>query len=610
MKHLFTTLLLAVAVAAQAAIPADVVENLASPDLALRFEAETKLRQLAFEAGKPGADPAAAASLETALLSLASDTKAPEPSRLGALGQLPFLASATSVPALAELLSDPNAPIREAARCALENNPAPAASAPLLNALEKAGQPAWTLGLMDSLATRADAAAIPAFAARLNSPDPAIASLAAQSLGSIGGKGAFEALGKFLPDCPPNILPAAQSALVRCATQQADGGKAISALWPKAANASIRCEIFNALASLGDGSQAAPLVTELIAKQDTPGTREILRLAVLSGIAKLKDPVLAALPTFNGDARLAVHAALAQKSDTSREDDLLALAAALDGDKKAVAIELLGFCGTGKSVGFLVAEALKKSQQTLPAASLAINRLVLPGFDKQLLGRIKAAPSREDITLLAFRNPDGAEALLLGLASPNSEAGQRQDALSCLETMGQFETGAQFLRWIAEAPQGSDPKPYIAAFRKTAPRLRAEAALWQSAFLPAFQSASPENRQALLYAIPALRCPQSAETLLDWVRSDPALRPSAVDQLASWSDFSAADSILAAASVAGLDDASRAKLFKAATRLLFPTVQAKPALKKAYAKKVLAAAPEGPIRDAVQKAIAGAGTEK
>lgn len=603
MKHLFATLFLTTALAAQAAIPADVLANLASSDLTKRFEAETKLRQLAYAAGKPGADPTTAAALEKDLLALASDTAVPEPSRLSALEQLPFLASASSVPGLGALLSDPTPLIRDGARSALQNNPAPAASAPLLKALEKADQPAWTLGLMDSLATRADATTIPAFASRLTSPNPAIASLAAQSLGSLGGAQSLKALNNFLPNCPPAILPVAQSALVRCATKQADGDKTISALWPKAVNASIRCEIFNALATAGDGSQAAPLVTEVIAKQDTPATSEILHLAVLSGNAKLKDPVLAALPTLNEDARLAVHSALAQKSDTSREDDLLALAAALDGNKKTIAIELLGSCGTEKSVGFLIAEALKKSPQTLPVASLAINRLNIPGLDKQLVEQVKAAPSREAITLLAFRNPDGTEALLLNLASPNSAAGQRQAALSSLEIMGQFETTSQLLRWIGETPQGSDPKPYIAAFRKVAPRLSAEAALWKSVFLPAFQTASPENREMLIYTIPALRCPQSAETLVEWVRSDPKLRSAAIDEFASWSDFSVGDSILAAASVPDLDDPSREKLFKAATRLLFPTVKAKPPEKKAYAKKVLAAAPEGQIRDAVQKAI-------
>ena len=610
MKHLFTTLFLATALAAQAAIPADVLENLASSDLTKRFDAETKLRQLAYAAGKPGADSTTAAALEKDLLTLASDTAAPEPSRLCALGQMPFLASASAVPGIAALLSDPTPLIREGARCALQNNPDPAASAPLLKALEKADQPAWTLGLMDSLATRADADAIPAFAARLTSPNPAIASLAAESLGSLGGAESLKALNSFLPNCPPAILPAAQGALVRCATKQADGDKAISALWPKAVNASIRCEIFNALASLGDGSQAAPLVTELLAKQDTPGTTEILRIVVLSGNAKLKNLVLAALPTLNEDARLAVHAALAQKSDTSGEDDLLALAAALDGSKKTIAIELLGSCGTEKSVDFLVAEAAKKSAQTLPAASLAINRLKISGLDQRLVEQAKATPSPKDITLLALRNPDGTEALLLHLASPKSGAEQREAALFCLETMGQFETSAQLLRWIAETPQGSDPKPYIATFRKNAPRLSAEAALWQSAFLPAFQSASPENREALLFTIPALRCPDSVKTLVDWVRSDATLRPTAVNQLVTWSDFSVGDLILDAASVPDLDDPSREKLLKAATKLLDPNVKAPAQVKKAFANKVLAAAPEGPLREAVQQAIMAANLPK
>ena len=610
MKHLFTTLFLATALAAQAAIPGDVLENLASPDLTKRFEAETKLRQLAFEAGKPGTDPATAAALEKDLLALASDTAAPQPSRLSALGQLPFLASASSVPGLSALLSDSTPLIREGARCALQNNPDPAASAPLLKALEKADQPAWTLGLMDSLATRADASAIPAFASRLTSPDQSIASLAAQSLASLGGKEALKALNNFLPNCPPAILPAAQGALVRCASKQADGDKAISALWPKAVNASIRCEIFNALATAGDGSLAAPIVTELLAKQDTPATTEILHLAVLSGKAKLKDLVLAALPTLNEDARLAVHVALAQKSDTSREDDLLALAAALDGNKKTIAIELLGSCGTEKSVDFLVAEALKKSPQTLPSISLAINRLKVPGLDQRLLEQAKAAPSPKDITLLAFRNPDGTEALLLHFASPKSGAEQREAALASLEIMGQFETASQLLRWVGETPQGSDPKPYIAAFRKIAPRLSAEAALWKSAFLPAFQTASPENREALLFTIPALRCPDSVKTLVDWVRSDATLRPTAVNQLVTWSDFSVGDLILDAASVPDLDDPSREKLLKAATKLLDPKVKAPAQVKKAFANKVLAAAPEGPLREAVQQAIMAANLPK
>jgi len=624
MKTLFSTLFLAIAVAAHATLPADILTNLSSPDLAKRFEAETKLRQLAFEAGKPGADPAIADALEKDLLALAADTAAPEASRVSALEQLPFFGSASSVPGLAALLSDPTPLIREGARCALQNNPAPAASVALLQALEKADQTAWTLGLMDSLATRADVAAIPVFAARLTSPDQAIASLAAQSLGSIGGKESFEALNKLLPNCPPSILPVAQSALVRCAlplTKDPTGfwgrlvaatekflgmptaAESIVALWPMASNAAVRCEIFNALASIGDGSQATPIVSDLLAKQDTPSTREILRLAILSGNPSLKDPVLVALPNLNEDARLSVHAALAEKSDTSREDDLLALAAALDGSKRASAIDMLPSCGTEKSLEFLVAEVGKKSPQTLPSASLALNRLKIAGLDQRLIEQAKSKPDEKTITLLSMRNPEGTEALFLKLAAPDSPTDLNKIALSSLETVGGYDTGVQLIHWIAQAPEGSDSKPYIAAFRKIAPRLSAEAALWQSAFLSAFQSASPENRKALIYTIPALRCPQSGATLVEWIRSDAELRPTAIDQLVSWPGFEAGDLLLAAAQIPDLDEPSREKLFKASTRLFFPNVNAPAPKKKAYAKEVLAAAPEGPIREAVRQAM-------
>jgi hypothetical protein len=115
-----------------------------------------------------------------------------------------------------------------------------------------------------------------------------------------------------------------------------------------------------------------------------------------------------------------------------------------------------------------------------------------------------------------------------------------------------------------------------------------------------------ENRNALLYTIPALRCPQSGATLVEWVRSGTDLRSIAVDQLVSWSGFAAGDSLLAAAQISDLDDPSREKLFKAAAKLLYPNIQASARDKKEYTAKVLAAAPEGPIRESVQQAITAA----
>ena len=606
MKLLLAFLLFATALSAGASLPPELVSDLSSPDLGKRFTAQVALRRLAFEAGKPGADPAVAATLSKELLGMGSNTALPEDTRASALEQLPFLADGACVPGLAVLLADPNPAIREFARCALQNNPDPAASKPLIEALEKADQSLWAIGLMQALEARKEASAVPQIQTRLSSADPAVSSLAAQSLGSIGGQAALEALVAYLPSCPQGILAIVQSSIVRAA-QSVNGSKsAISSLWPTAANGAIRCEIFNALVAVGDEEGALKILQQILSAPTTPGAREILHLAILSGKAGLKNAVTAALPGLDEDARLAVHAALAQSGDSSQEADLLVFVSQLQDQKKAAAIELLATCGTEKSLDFLLAEFASNNRQTQPAASLALNRLSVPGLDERLLEAAKgsdATKAREAIKVLVPRNPKGMEAIFLNLAAPSAAAEGRPVALEALASIGSVTTAKQLIQWIAETPQGADPKPFIATFRRLAPRLRAESQLWNQSFLPAYQSAPAENRPALLLAAPGIHGPASAQSYVDWIRNEPAMRSEYLAQLLSWNDFQNGEFLLMAASIPDLDMPTREKLFQAASRLFFPNVNAKPPKKVAFAKKVLAASPEGPIRESVQKAI-------
>jgi hypothetical protein len=140
--------------------------------------------------------------------------------------------------------------------------------------------------------------------------------------------------------------------------------------------------------------------------------------------------------------------------------------------------------------------------------------------------------------------------------------------------------------------------------------LKAESALWKSTFLPAFESATMENRTALLQTIPGLRCPESGATLVEWIRSDSAMRQDAIDQLLGWSSFDAGNTLLDAAVLPNLNAAEREKFFQAATKLFSPNFNAPPYLKTAYAKRVLAAAPEGPIRDSIAQSMTDANIPK
>ncbi len=261
------------------------------------------------------------------------------------------------------------------------------------------------------------------------------------------------------------------------------------ALWPKARpTPPVRCEIFNALCRrLSDGCRAQhPSSPKSSLNRAVPGSLEILRLAVLSdkpSLEKSRTPPHRQPPSAEMDDAFAVHFCRWRQSPrrSSREDDLRALAAALDGPKKPPLSDFLAALRHfGKSVDFLVAEALKKSPQTLPAASLAVNRLKIPGLDQRLaVEQAKAAPSPEVITLLAFRKPGWHEALPPWMPSPRrtpqpSSAGA---ALSCLENHGpSSKRGAQLLRWIAETPARLQiPSPTVLHSVKSPPRMSAEA---------------------------------------------------------------------------------------------------------------------------------------
>jgi HEAT repeat protein len=603
-KQIFFSFLALTAFAAQGALPPEVAENLAAADLGKRFEAETALQRLAFQVGSPGAEPAARTALEKELLAIASDVGKPEPARLSALRQMPYLAGGTAVPVLAALLEDSNLAIREEARCALRNNPSPAASAPLQEALQKASETVWELGLMEALLHRSDKEAAPLFAERIDSSDVAVASLAAQGLGSIGDATDIEILVDRAKKSPPALLPVIQSAAIRCA-ERLGGEKARkipATLWPEAADASVRCQIFRVLLDTQD-AQAVVILREVIAKPDLPGANEILRLAILSGKPDLAGEIIAQLPKLPADARLTVHAALSGRKDTSQEEDLLALAKALEGNRRSIAITALANSGTQRSIDFLTSE-------TSPAATLAINRLKVDSLDRSLLEASAKASGEEQkkaIRLLAARNPAGTEALLIKLASPGSTPPSRGAALDGLDAVGGFDTALQLLQWIAAAGPDVEVKPYQALFRRLAPRLNATGAIWRQGFLPAYAEANEEKKRALLQMIPGLGGVESSRALVEWIKTGQGERAAMVQQLVAWQDLENGVFLLDAANTPDLDEASRTTIFRAATRLLYPNIKGSDDRRKQLATDLLEAASDGELRALVSASIKEAG---
>jgi hypothetical protein len=600
MKKSFFPLLLFTTFAVQAAVSPEVMENISAPNLAKRYEAEITLRAIAFQAGAPGADAAVRSELQKELLAVASDSNKPEPARLSALAQMPYLADGAAVPALSALLQDPLPAIREGARCALRNNPDPAASASLRSALEKATDPTWELGLMEALIHRGDNQAAPLFVKKLTSTNHVIASLAAQGLGSIGNASSLETLRSYSENCPPAILSVAQSALIRCAERL--GGNAardsVASIWPKAANAAVRSEIFQCLLA-NNQTQAVEILREAIANPDLPGANEIFRIAILSGKPTLSDEITTTLPRLPTDARLAVHAALADLNDSSQEEDLHALTKALDGKLKSVAINLLARSGTEKTLDFL-------ANDSSPDAAFVINQLKIEGLDQKLLDasvNTTGEEQKKTVRLLAARNPIGTEALLLKLAAPEVTLETRSAALAGLQTVGSLDSAKQIVEWVATAQPGADVKPYQALFRRIAPRMNASIFLWEEVFVPAYAKAGEENKRALIPMIPGMSGPASSRVLVDWIQTGQGDRDELVKQLVAWQALENGPFLLQAAVLPELDEQTRTKVYFAATRLLYPNVRGHEKHKVELAANLLASAPEGPMRELVETSI-------
>jgi HEAT repeat protein len=105
--------------------------------------------------------------------------------------KLAIVGTAAAVPALESLLGD--ADQSHMARFALERLPAPEAAQALRDAVAKASNE-LKVGMISSLGSRRDAAAIPVLKGMLTGSDPSVARAAALALGAIGGVDAASVL--------------------------------------------------------------------------------------------------------------------------------------------------------------------------------------------------------------------------------------------------------------------------------------------------------------------------------------------------------------------------------------------------------------------------------
>jgi hypothetical protein len=136
-------------------------------------------------------------------------------------GKLLLVGSAQSIPAVAELLSDPA--LTQAACNVLETMVYPEAGQALCRQLSKLTG-LQKVAIINSLGKRRETNSVPLLAELLKNSDHQIVSAAAAALGQIGTTEAAQFLLKFQPGAPDALRGAVADACLVCAKRLSDGG--------------------------------------------------------------------------------------------------------------------------------------------------------------------------------------------------------------------------------------------------------------------------------------------------------------------------------------------------------------------------------------------------
>lgn len=540
--------LVALAAFSSAAIAADFeqavdefIPGLADANVPARYAVMMQLQTLAAEAGKPG-NEADRLTLSRVLAAKAIDASVPQPSRVWIVRQIEYIGKDECVEALAKVLGDPDAELRECARRALEKNPAPSATQPLLAALEKIGPEQspdalrWKNGLINSLGQRRDSAAVSAVARRLREPE--LVTVSALALGSIADATAVEALWSAFGG---NLD--VTDGLLRAAELQCNAGTKTAAAGT--------CEKIYAQAAASQHKAAA---LAILAKADPAAARKLIAAALTGNEWRLQKAAVDAAPAAFGASYSASLAAMLpnlperakvfvlRALDSSSEPAVVAATKDSASAVRVAALETLGRIGGAAAVPVLLAAAQDNDAAVQsaavaslgsangPSATAAIEQAAVQGDAK-----VRAAA----IAALATRN-DTAALPALAKYSAESDATVNKAACAALAKFGSEKE----LPALAELVLAGNVKGAEEALKAVAARASDKSAAAQMLVKRA-EVASGAQLAAILEVLGILGGDETLAAVVRFSASDnAATREAAIRALANWQEFAVTKTLL------------------------------------------------------------------
>lgn len=327
---------------------------------------------------------------------------APRAEKEAACRELRLIGSADAVPALAALLGDKD--LWEMARFALEPMPYPQAGEAFRQAMGRSTGEV-RVAIINSLATRKDAQAVPALSALLGDADKNASAAAAAALGQIATADAADALVKYHAQADEANNEAAAEALLAAAEGLLKAGQS-----DRAANLLARLNIpdsprhirmasFRALA-LVRPAQAPPMLLEVLGGND----RMMINLAaqIVAELPPGEETVkllAQKLPSLSSRGQLALVRALAKRSEAAAREAVVLAVKSEDAGVKLAAVTALGQVGTAAEVELLAglltsdnADMASQARTSLAAMSgEGVNKAIAAAADKAKAPTARAA---------------------------------------------------------------------------------------------------------------------------------------------------------------------------------------------------------------------------
>ncbi len=382
--------------------------------------------------------------------------QAPRAEKEAACRELRMIGTADAVPALSALLGDKD--LWEMARFALEPMPYPQAGEAFRQAMGKTTGEV-RVAIINSLAARKDAQAVPALSALLGGVDKDASAAAAAALGQIATAEAADALARYHDRADEANKEAAAEALLAAAegllkTGQTDRAAALLAkLYTGDSPRHIRMASFRDLA-LARPDQAPDMVLQVLAGRD----RMMIDLAAqivaeLPASDKAAELFARKLPSLSARGQLALVRALARRSEPAARSAVVQAAGSDDPGIQLAAVTALGAVGTAREVNLLAELLTTEDKDVAAQAKASLASMSGEGVNEAIAaaaGKAKAPARASLVALLGQRQARECVAAVLAALDDKDES-VRLAAVRALGQIGGEDEVARAIGALAAA---------------------------------------------------------------------------------------------------------------------------------------------------------------